>query len=245
MTTVKTIIDGLLDLFVEQGTDLTEEVEEYLNKYFVWEKSFELSPLVCVDSTSNQHPKWTLYAKLRLNESGKSRKYSGSRQSILSIRQSMIDNGGLGVFAETTFQDKELISVYIGNNTATIASQTHEESPYKLEMTSKESLDIRFEGIHLLLGAHKINDIQTFPGKKVVGKQLTNNCEFWGLKIETNRRLVKGNEFYLEYNIVDHPVKDITIHSDLMPNNNTSFLSMHLRSIPSSKFNPDKCFPII
>ena len=93
------------------------------------------------------------------------------------------------------------MTIYLGDLCKTKDNETHQEAPFKIYFNSKDSLDV--EGERLLLGAHLINDAKFYNNKALKGRgnRQNNNCYFNGLEIRAERRILTGEELYLDYAI--------------------------------------------
>lgn len=207
---VNTLLTQVADAFIDANYIMTNEVKAIMERHFGWLVCYDLSLMenMFQGSTDQAEPvKWTLYAKCREATDQEKMIYSSSVTNLLSIKLSGIEGGEYGYFAEKTFLEDEVITVYLGNPViSSEAPITHEDYPYALHVGANVNITPAYNGHQLLLGAHKANnhafeqDPNT-PKAKPRGRPRRNNAHFEGVFVIVSQRILCGNEIFVDYNL--------------------------------------------
>ena len=95
-----------------------------------------------------------------------------------------------------------LCYVYLGDCKSSSDEDDCERYPYALKINNKYTIHPGSGGNCLLLGSHKMNDInykKVKQGERLVGRPQTNNAHFEKILIKATRRINIGEEIFIDY----------------------------------------------
>ena len=104
----------------------------------------------------------------------------------------------MGCFAEKTYYQHDVITLYLGHKLTITEDAKHCDFPHVLAVTSKISLNHGASGKELLLGGHKCNDTKLESVehvKKRKGRTIRNNAYLEGINIIASKKILIGMRF--------------------------------------------------
>ena len=127
------------------------------------------------------------------------RRYKNTVKETLHVKQSIIPNAGLGLFASMFYNKDNVIAIYFGKkNKRTKQEHSKEEHIYSYQI--KPGIILTPHKDDLFLGTHFCNDYN-MGNNKSFGKTLKNNVYFNGILLVAKRKIKKGSEITADYGI--------------------------------------------
>ena len=202
------ICTTLQEMYVDAEYVFTDEVKNYIRKHFQWELIHPIMDPICSifqDLVSNPSVNLTDYSYWTLSvipryENTDLAQYSRRKIRMFSIRRSGVDDGGFGMFAEKTFQDGDIISVYMG---CLKELNLHQNKRFNLRLDTQKMLSIPEPGNKKFLGAHKANDKYHKDSK--TDERARNNALFEGIFLKARTKILIGKEITVSYDPANDP----------------------------------------